>query len=248
MRRRRSVVRHAMLHLPRQRQSNRRRCRPRQCRSSEFGPEALSHSRRPAPCPSSAHGPSEITPAFAVVPPMSKAMALAISASRQTALRGDHAGGRARIPECARIASRLLEPEQSAGRLHHQKCAGKSGRSQMASIPGQIVPQHADRYRHSPPRSMNRSNSRYSCDKLVRCGYEDARQTTPAECAWRATHGRDCDNNAETARRRLRSFPPQLFGDGRNFASSSGFSTSPSPERAHPPRNGGRAGSAVGAS
>ncbi len=131
-------------------------------------------------------------------------------------LRRDHAGGRARFQYAHALLSRLLEPKQSAGRLRYEKCAGKSGRSQMAVNPGEIS-------RNTRPDIGIRRHGRGSFElaiflrQLMRYGDEGARQQLLQNALGAQLMGGIAVTVQKQHGDRFDLFLPQLFGDAGDF-------------------------------
>ena len=118
---------------PRRGRSSRRRCRPRKCPSWRSGPAAPARSRRSAPTPVVSGSPLWMTPALAVVPPMSKAMALSSPSAR-------HSAWVPMTPAAGPDSSMRMQCDfacvgvvEAAGRLHDQERAAQSPRRGCAS-------------------------------------------------------------------------------------------------------------------
>ena len=81
-----------------------------------------------------------MTPALAVVPPMSKAIAFVEPDAVAQRLGADHAGGRSRLQHLDAGALRLLDAEQPAGRLHDQELAAEAGGLEVLAHLAEIAP------------------------------------------------------------------------------------------------------------
>ena len=79
-----------------------------------------------------------MTPAFAVVPPMSNAMAFSMPERHADRLSADHAGGRSGFQHAHAMRLRLLGLVEPAGRLHDQERAVKPRLLQVIDDAGQI--------------------------------------------------------------------------------------------------------------
>ena len=77
---------------------------------------------------------------MAVVPPMSKAIALASPMPLAQRLGADHARRRPRFQHPDAGFLRFADGEQPPGRLHDQEVAGESGRLEMLADLAEIAP------------------------------------------------------------------------------------------------------------
>ncbi len=133
----------------RARRSSRRRRRPRRCRSSGCGSARREPRSSRLPAESDAPTsyswlretrPSSISDAFAVVPPMSNAIAFSWPSCRASDERRDDARGRARLERVDGPRGRVRGGHRAARRLQHRERRRDAGRVEPAAEVGDVAP------------------------------------------------------------------------------------------------------------